>query len=176
MWQINDWLCIWVLMQFVNYLMQEHFNDGWCLIHRGLRPQNFRQTWMNWMAATALSAVSEMILKLSVSFPVRRVTLWSTTLWETRSGWVPASQRMSTCHRSGAPPACWAHGKLAPTIFSACASVATTPVKRCPWSWGRSCRECFILSPLSLWNVLFVSLALQIFWFPTCSNMLFNLE
>lgn len=77
--------------------------------------------------------------------PARRATPWSTTLSGTRSGWAPASRRISTCRRSEAPPACWAHDKLAPTIFSVCVSVATTPARRCPWSLGRNCCECSVL-------------------------------
>lgn len=86
---------------------------------------------------------------------VTRVTPWSTTLWGTRSGWAPVSQRISICHQFEAQPACWPHANLAPTIFSVWASEATTLVKKSPWSLELSYCECCVSWLLILLIVLF---------------------
>lgn len=91
--------------------------------------------------------VSPALTQALVSLAVRRATAWSTTLWGTRSGWAPASPKTSTCRPPGAQPACSAPSRAARATSSSCASEATTPVKKSPWSWGRSCCKCVFISP-----------------------------
>lgn len=126
------------------------------------------------------SSIFSNTYQISVSLSARTVTTWSTMLSGTRSGWDPANRRTSTCHPSEALPACSAHGKLARAIFSACVFVATIPVKKWQWSWGRTCCECICFSILFrgfCFALLKVQgLLLESWWVIFSSDMVINLH